>query len=193
MFNSWKRRGIKRNPRREPQKVREILARKSGSCGAVGIRKGIPARSVIALPEKIFFAMVRDNGRILDDFKCVVGGTDNGHPGGGLRTRQDLQQPCHRSTHRQDAEVAEGPGSTEGAPLRQLEGHLHDCVVPDASVLDSTFAGIPAEEFLRTLEDPENGKESAAVRWAVRLSANEKLVIQLHGLPAAAAVLNGKR
>jgi hypothetical protein len=38
----------------------------------------------------------------------------------------------------------------------------------------------------------ENGKEAAAVRWAVRLSASEKLVIQLHGLPAAAAVLNGK-
>jgi hypothetical protein len=62
----------------------------------------------------------------------------------------------------------------------------------DASVFDDKGAGIPADEFLRLLEDPDNGKEAAAVRWAVRLSDSEKLVIQLHGLPAAAAVLNGK-
>jgi len=61
----------------------------------------------------------------------------------------------------------------------------------DASVFDADWAGIPAEEFLRTLDDPDNGQEAAAVRWAVRLSDNERLVIQLHGLPAAAAVLNG--
>jgi hypothetical protein len=51
----------------------------------------------------------------------------------------------------------------------------------DASVFDDKGAGIPAEEFLRLLEDPDNGQEAAAVRWAVRLSDNEKLVIQLHG------------
>jgi hypothetical protein len=62
----------------------------------------------------------------------------------------------------------------------------------DASVFDAEGAGIPAEEILRTLEDQDNGQGAAAVRWAVRLSDNEKLAIQLHGLPAAAAVLNGK-
>ena len=62
----------------------------------------------------------------------------------------------------------------------------------DASVYNNGGAGIPAEEFLRILEDPENGKEAAAVRWAVRFSASKKLVIQLLGLPAAAEVLKGK-
>ncbi len=92
------------------------MARKSRSYIELGIRKGIPAQSVTALPQgKVFFhirgfcfstmwnyckalrsspafnvdqppnddnytaeifAMVRDNGRIMDDFKCVVGGTD---------------------------------------------------------------------------------------------------------------------
>jgi hypothetical protein len=45
----------------------------------------------------------------------------------------------------------------------------------------------PADEFLRIMVDPENGLEASAVCWAVRLSDSEKLVIQLHGLPAAAA------
>ncbi len=53
------------------------MARKSGRCSAVGICQSITAQSVIALPQgKVFFAMVRDKGRILDDFKCVVRGTD---------------------------------------------------------------------------------------------------------------------
>jgi hypothetical protein len=77
-----------------------------------------------------------------------------------------------------------------------LSGYWKDIstvvVCRDASVFDADGAGIPADEFLKTLEDPDNGKEAAAVRWAVRLSDNEKLAIQLHGLPAAAAVLNGK-
>jgi hypothetical protein len=36
----------------------------------------------------------------------------------------------------------------------------------DASVFDDKGAGIPTEEFLRTLEDRANGIEAAAVRWA---------------------------
>ncbi len=94
---------------RTVDKYASILARKSGSCTELGIRKGIPAQSITALPlGKVFFhirgfsgfstmwnyckalrsspgfnvdqppnddkytaeifAMVRDNGRIMDDF-----------------------------------------------------------------------------------------------------------------------------
>ncbi len=57
----------------------------------------------------------------------------------------------------------------------------------DASVLDSEGAGIPASEFLKLIEQAEEGSASAAARWAVVLGDNERLCLQLQGLPAAAA------
>ncbi len=62
----------------------------------------------------------------------------------------------------------------------------------DASVLDKERAGIPASKILRMIEQAEVGPASAAARWAVILGDNEKLCLQQQGLPAAAAVLNGK-
>jgi hypothetical protein len=56
----------------------------------------------------------------------------------------------------------------------------------DASVLDSEGAGIPASEFLKLIEQAEEGPVSAASRWAVILG-DERLCLQLQGLPAAAA------
>ncbi|MFN9941515.1 MAG: hypothetical protein ACK56I_18760, partial [bacterium] len=72
------------------------------------------------------FAMVRDNGRIMDDLRC----RRHGYPGDGLPAEQDLQQPCRGGAHHQDAEGAEGPGSPEGTSVWLLERHLHDCVLP---------------------------------------------------------------
>jgi hypothetical protein len=136
------------------------------------------------------FAMVRDNGRILDDFKCVVGGTDI------LEAEFELSKLFNNPViGGHTIKIQRWPRDLD---LRKglLSGNWKDVSTivscRDASIFDSEGAGIPAEEFLGLLENPDNGKEAAAVRWAVRLSASEKLVIQLHGLPAAAAVLNGK-
>jgi hypothetical protein len=136
------------------------------------------------------FAMVRDTGRIVDDFKCVIGGTDI------LETDFSLDKIFSNPTI--GAHTIRMQRWPRDLDLRKglLSGNWKDisAIVScrDASVFDDKGAGIPADEFLRLLEDPDNGKEAAAVRWAVRLSDSEKLVIQLHGLPAAAAVLNGK-
>jgi hypothetical protein len=59
----------------------------------------------------------------------------------------------------------------------------------DACVTDKEGTGVSANEFLRLLEQT---KAQASARWAVVLGDNEKLNLQLQGLPAAAAVLNGK-
>ncbi len=134
--------------------------------------------------------MVRDTGRILDDFKCVIGGTDIleadfsldkifSNPAVGAHTIRMQRWPL-------DLDLRKG----------LLSGNWKDisAIVScrDALVFDDKGAGIPADEFLRILEESDNGQGAAAVRCADRLSDSEKLVIQLHGLPAAAAVLNGK-
>jgi len=53
-------------------------------------------------------------------------------------------------------------------------------------------SGIPANEFLQSLQEAEGGAEETAVRWAVVINDCEKMALQLQGLPAAANVLNGK-
>jgi hypothetical protein len=60
----------------------------------------------------------------------------------------------------------------------------------DATIHDSTGAGIPAAEFLRLLDEAED--DQAALRWAVTLNERGRLAAQLQGLPASAAALNGK-
>jgi hypothetical protein len=62
----------------------------------------------------------------------------------------------------------------------------------DASITDDTGTGIPAREFLEILDSADVGPECAGIRWAAGLGDDERLVLQLQGLPATAALLNGK-
>jgi hypothetical protein len=62
----------------------------------------------------------------------------------------------------------------------------------DADIFNRDGTGIPANEFLRSLQEAEGGPEEVAIRWAVVLNDCEKMALQLQGLPAAANVLNGK-
>jgi hypothetical protein len=57
----------------------------------------------------------------------------------------------------------------------------------DASITDDTGSTIPAREFLEILDGADEGHECAAIRWAVALGGNERLVLQLQGLPTTAA------
>ena len=110
------------------------------------------------------FAMVRDNGRILDDFKCVIGGTDI--------LEADFSLNKLFSNPVIGAHTIRMQRWTRDLDLRKglLSGNWKDIATiascGNASVFDDKGAGIPTEEFLRTLEDPENGIEAAAVRWA---------------------------
>jgi len=133
------------------------------------------------------FATVRSNGRILDDFKCVLGGTDC------------LEVEFSLSKIFEDSSLGEHSVQIQHWPrdldLRKglLSGLWKDVSAlvasRDACVSDKEGAGVSANEFLRLLEQ---SKAQASARWAVVLGDNEKLTLQLQGLPAAAAVLNGK-
>ncbi len=67
-----------------------------------------------------------------------------------------------------------------------------DMAARDATIHDNNGAGIPAAEFLRLLDEAEDGDAQAALRWAVTLNERGRLAAQLQGLPASAAALNGK-
>ena len=61
----------------------------------------------------------------------------------------------------------------------------------DACILDKEGRGLTANDFLKACSDMEVA-EDAAVRWAVVLDDGGRLAVQLQGLPASAAMLNGK-
>ncbi len=51
--------------------------------------------------------------------------------------------------------------------------------------------GLTANDFLKACSNMEEA-EDAEVKWAVVLNDGGRLAIQLQGLPASAAMLNGK-
>ncbi len=128
------------------------------------------------------FAMVRDNGRILDDFKCVIGGTDIleadfslnklfSNPVIGAHTIRMQRWP-------RDLDLRKGLLSGNWKDIATIVSYR------DASVFDDKGAGIPAEEFLRTLEDPENGIEAGAMRGWSSNSMGCKLRKVCHPTPS---------
>ncbi len=126
------------------------------------------------------FATVRSNGRILDDFKCVLGGTDC------LEAEFNLAKLFEDPTlGSHSIQIQRWPRDLD---LRKglLSGLLRDVSAfvfsRDASVIDKEGAGVTANEFLRMLEQ---SKAHAAARWAVVLADNEKLALQLQGLQTA--------
>jgi hypothetical protein len=52
-------------------------------------------------------------------------------------------------------------------------------------------AGIAANEFLRCLQEAEDGPKDTAIRWLVVLNDCEKLALQLQGQSSSANVMNG--
>ncbi len=61
----------------------------------------------------------------------------------------------------------------------------------DACILDKEGGELTANDFLKACSDMEEA-DDAAVRWAVVLKDGGRLAIQLQGLPALVAMLNGK-
>jgi hypothetical protein len=136
------------------------------------------------------FAEVHDNGRILDNTRCVLGGTDILEANISLSKLFDdpaLQTyKMHMQRWPRDVELKKGLLSGLWKDLKTVVS------ARDAFISDDTGSGIPAREFLEILEGADEGHECAAVRWAVALGDDERLVLQLQGLPATAALLNGK-
>jgi hypothetical protein len=136
------------------------------------------------------FATVRNNGRILDDMKVVIGGT--GIFEANFKVRRLITDDVIGSwtvniqRWARDIIIRDGLLSSSWTDLATIVS------ARDATIHDNNGAGIPAAEFLRLLDAAEKGDARAALRWAVTLSERGRLAAQLQGLPASAAALNGK-
>jgi hypothetical protein len=132
------------------------------------------------------FATVRDNGRITDDTRMVLGGSeifDASFKLGKIFKFPGFKDwSLHVQRWGRDLDLRKGLWQDITALVATRE----------ADVIDENGAGIGQAEFLRLIGDPSEGAEQAAIRWAVALNDRGRLVVQIQGLPASAASLNGK-
>jgi hypothetical protein len=136
------------------------------------------------------FASVRNNGRILDEVRCVLGGNDTVEAEFSLAElyEDDNVKEWSIKLQKWPRDISLRRGLLSGIWI-----NVRDLVsTRDACVLDKDGAGISANEFLKALDSVEDGPEDAALRWAVILGDCGTLAVQLQGLPGLAATLNGK-
>jgi hypothetical protein len=135
------------------------------------------------------FAEVRDSGRILDNTRCVLGGVDILEA--DIPLTRIFSEPVLQSYKMliqrwpRDINLKKGLLSGLWQDIKTIVSSR------DASITNSEGTGIPPREFLEVLESTDK-PVCAAIRWAVALGDDERLVLQLQGLPATAALLNGK-
>jgi hypothetical protein len=136
------------------------------------------------------FATVRDNGRILDDFRCVLGGhavfEASFELGKVMEDPSISRWTVHLQKWPRDVNLRAGMLTGVWSDVAGLVSSR------DAAVFDAQGAQIPPNEFLRRLTEDDSDPLFASVRWAVVLGDNGRLVAQIQGLPGPAAVLNGK-
>ncbi len=131
------------------------------------------------------FATVRDNGRILDDFRCVVGG--HAIFEAQFELGKMVEDPSHSrwAVHLQkwprDVNLRAGMLTSLWSDVAGLVSSR------DAAVFEAQGA-----QILRRLTKDDSDPLFASIRWAVVIGDNGRLVAQIQGLPGPGAVLNGK-
>lgn len=141
--------------------------------------------------EMDLLAQIRPTGRILDNFRLVLGGT------APLRATVDLGAAIPGRTFEgyrlglqqwpRDIRIRQNMLSSAWLSIRGLTGSN------DAAVTDPEGEAVGADEYARMVQDlNEAGPESAAIRWAVCAGGDRRPVLQLQSLPATANYLNGR-
>ena len=134
------------------------------------------------------YATVRDNGRIVDHVRYALGGDDR------MEATFNLELLCEDEEYQDWTVMMQR--KPEDIALRKglLSSNWTDLTASvssrDTNVFSATGAGIPAGEFLRMAK--ESDCSFGSTRWAIVLDDSARLAIQLQGLPASAAVLNGR-
>ncbi len=136
-------------------------------------------------------AQLRPTGRILDNFRLSVNGTEilNAE----LEFNQLLPAPAPNGFKLRfqywPCDVSIRRNLTTGGWI-----DVPDLVAANnAMVLDPEGAGVSNNEFRRILEElPDDGPESCSIRWAVVVGEDGLLKLQLQVLPSDTASLNGR-
>jgi hypothetical protein len=135
------------------------------------------------------FARVRNNGRMIDEFKCVLGGSEviEADFSLGLLFEDPVVSEFSAKIQRWPRDIDLRKGLLSG----RWEDFKWMVSCRDACILDKEGGGLTANDFLKACSNMEEA-EDAEVKWAVVLNDGGRLAIQLQGLPASAAMLNGK-
>ena len=145
-------------------------------------------------------AQVRPNGRIMDHFRIAVGGTqllENTFVTGEIYANQAIPDMTIKwDVWLRDVKIRRNMSTSEWFDLTELIRSNDACVVenrdpaPGGSAEQAVDHNAQLLAFLDNL--PERSKCGASVWWAVSIGPSNHLELDLQGLPASAAVLNGK-
>ena len=147
-------------------------------------------------------AQVRPNGRIMDHFRIAVGGSHiitARFPAKEIYANQVVPNLDIRwQMWPRDVAIRRNMASSEWLDLTTLL-QANEALAFDADWIrdggEGSSAGPPSknEELINFLADlPEKSRCGASVRWAVGIGPDYNLELVLQGMPASAAVLNGK-
>jgi hypothetical protein len=137
------------------------------------------------------FAQLRNTGRILDNFRCVLGGSKHLEINASLMDM--IPNECFRGwryrTQKSPGEVVIRKNMFSPAWVETPTTLLFN----EASVYNAAGQMVSNDVFMGMLEDlPESGPETVATRHCVVIGADRKPALQFQCLPTSAVVLSGK-
>jgi hypothetical protein len=137
------------------------------------------------------FAQLRNTGRILDNFRCVLGGSRHLEIDASLMDM--IPNECFRGwrykTQKSPGEVVIRKNMFSSAWVETPTTLLFN----EASIYNAAGQVVSNDVFMGMLEDlPESGPETVATRYCVVIGADRKPALQFQCLPTSAVVLSGK-
>ena len=136
------------------------------------------------------YAQLRATGRILDNFRAVLGGTKMLYVNASLTDMipSDQFKGWSYRTQRHPRDLALRRNLLSTAWMDMPASLLFN----DASIHDENGNVVANDTFMALLENlPESGPDTAAIRYCV-IGADRRPALQLQCLPASAVVLSGK-
>ncbi len=137
------------------------------------------------------FAQLRNTVRILDNFRCVLGGSKHLEIDASLMDM--IPNECFRGwryrTQKSPGEVVIRKNMFSSAWVETPTMLLFN----EASIYNAAGQVVSKDVFMGMLEDlPESGPETVATRYCVVFGADRKPALQFQCLPTSAVVLSRK-
>jgi len=137
------------------------------------------------------YAQLRPSGRILDNFKAVLGGSQP------LDITVDLEamipSPRFRGWRYRSQILPRNILIRKNMMSTAWMDGPATLACNEAAIFDESGAPVSVADFMAILDDlPEAGPETSALRYCVVAGPDRKLALQLQGLPYSATVLCGK-